>query len=115
MTTSARAKGTPGLLAVLLRYRTPLFLFSGFLWLLVHSSPLLFGTLNKGLFDALAAGPGSANDPWIFLLWLGLVEFLRIGLLGGGILTYSTYIVEIALLLRRNLIDWLFTAPGRDG
>lgn len=111
MSTAAPHKGTLGMIAALLRYRTPLMLLTSFLWLLNHATPIFFGTLNKSLFDALAEGPGAGTSPWTYLLLLGGLDVLRIGLLAGGILTFSTYFTELLLLLRRNVIAWLFTAP----
>ncbi len=102
---------TLGLVARLLRYRTPLFLLTAFLWMLVHSTPALYGVLDKGLFDALADSTSQPVSPWTFLILIGLLNLSRIGLLAGAFLTFAIYYVEIQLLLRRNVLSWLLTAP----
>ena len=102
---------TLGLIARLLRYRTPLFLLTASLWLLVHSSPVLYGVLDKGLFDALAGSTSRPVSPWTFLILIGLLNLSRIGLLAGAFLSFAVYYVEVQLLLRHNVLSWLLTAP----
>lgn len=102
---------TLGLLARILRYRTPLFLLTASLWLLVHSSPVLYGVLDKGLFDALVDSTSQPVSPWTFLILMGLLNLSRIGLLAGAFLSFAVYYVEVQLLLRRNVLSWLLTAP----
>ncbi len=110
-TTTHTGAGTMRLTRRLLRYRTPLFLLTSFVWFLNHSTPVLYGVLDKGLFDALAEGASHPVSPWTYLALLGVLNLGRIGLLAGGILTFSIYWVELQLLLRRNLLNWLLLAP----
>ena len=103
----------------LLRHRSGLFVLSAFLWLAVHALPVGFGLLMKGLFDALSGSAAAGLDPasvsasaWTFLvLALGL-DLLRLGSMAWGHFTWTTYWLEIVLLLRRNLLAHLLTAPG---
>lgn len=103
-------RNTLGMMGRLLRYRTPLFLLTAFLWLLIHSSPVLYGVLDKGLFDALADSTARPVRPWTFLILLGLLNLSRIAVLAGAFLSFARYFVEVQLLLRYNVLSWLLTA-----
>lgn len=112
MKTAVTPPSTLKMIGWLLRYRTPLFLLTASLWLLNHASPVLYGVLDKGLFDALSAGPAGTANPWTFLVLLLIVNLARLVNLAAAFLTFSVYWLEVQLLLRRNLLRWLLTAKG---
>ena len=94
-------------------YRRNVFLISTAFWLLLHSTPVLFGIFDRALFDSLAEGPeGGGVNPFLILLLMGLLDTGRIGLLAGGVITWSRYFIGAHLLIRRNLLGWLLTAKG---
>src|SRR5690625_4574098 len=109
MTSDRAAPGTLRMIGWLLRYRTPLFMLTAFLWLLNHASPVLYGVLDRGLFDALTGQ--STMSPWTFLVLLLVLNLGRLVNLAAAFLTFSVYWIEAQLLLRRNLLRWLLTAP----
>lgn len=111
MNTETANSSTLRMIGWLLRYRTPLFLLTAFLWLLNHASPVLYGVLDKGLFDALTDSTHSTLSPWTFLLLLLVLNLGRLLNLAAAFLTFSVYWIELQLLLRRNLLRWLLTAP----
>lgn len=111
MTPAVKQPGTMTMMRWLLRYRTPLFLLTSFLWLLNHASPVLYGVLDRGMFDALSEGAQSPVSPWLFLGLILVVNLARLLNLAAAFLTFSVYWIELQLLLRRNLLSWLLTAP----
>ncbi|MEX2541251.1 MAG: ABC transporter ATP-binding protein [Trueperaceae bacterium] len=96
----------------LVGHRRPLFLFNCLLWGVIHSLPVLYGVFVKALFDALTGESPAGASPWTFLALALAVDAARLIGLAGGIRTWSTYWIEITLLVRRNLLEYLLTAPG---
>ncbi len=99
------------LMARLLRYRTPLFLLTAFLWFLNHLSPVLYGVLDRGLFDALSGAAAEPVNPYTYLALLGVLNMARLGNMAAAFISFSIYFLEVQLLLRRNVLSWLLTAP----
>lgn len=98
-------------MAQLLRYRLPFLVGTCLLWLLIHASNVLFGPLDKGIFDALAGSVDARFSAWTYL-WLSVgLHVFRIGVFFGAIYMWARYWHEIVLLLRHNLLAWLLTAP----
>lgn len=109
---SGQAPGTLRRVARLVGYRRALFVFNCALWGVIHALPVLVGLLMKGLFDALARGEAAGTSPWSFLALVVAVHLTRLGLLGGGIYAWGTYWLQLTLVVRRNLLGYLLTAPG---
>jgi ATP-binding cassette subfamily B protein len=96
----------------LVRHRRVLFIFNCLLWGVVHSLPVLYGVFVKALFDALSGGSAAVASAWTFLALALAVDAGRLLGLAAGIRAWSTYWIEITLLLRRNLLNYLLTAAG---
>ena len=95
----------------IIRHRRGLFLLNVLLWAFIHALPLLFGLIVKGVFDALS-GASAGTDAWTFLALAVAVDLTRLGVLLGGEYAWSTYWLEMVLVMRRNLLRHLLTAPG---
>jgi ATP-binding cassette subfamily B protein len=93
-------------------HRRALFVLTCFLWGLIHSLPVLYGLFVKELFDALSGAEGAGDSAWAFLALALAADAGRLVTLAGGVFAWSTYWIEITLLLRRNLLSYLLTAPG---
>lgn len=108
-----RVTTDPLALAARLAWHRPgLLVLNCLVWLVVHSTPVLYGLFMKGIFDALS-GHGSAwASPWTFLALALSVDVTRIGVLAGGVWVWSSYWAELVLRMRRNLLGYLLTAPG---
>lgn len=111
MTETPQRPRTLPLMARLLRHRTPLFLLTAFLWFLNHLSPVLYGVLDRGLFDALSGAATEPVSPYTYLALLGVLNLARLGNMAAAFISFSRYFLEVQLLLRRNLLSWLLTAP----
>jgi ATP-binding cassette subfamily B protein len=96
----------------LVSHRRPLFVLNCLLWGVIHSLPVLYGVFVKAMFDALSGESAAAASAWTFLALALAVDAARLLGLAGGIRTWSTYWIEITLLVRRNLLNHLLTAPG---
>jgi ATP-binding cassette subfamily B protein len=96
----------------LVEHRRTLFLFNCLLWGVIHSLPVLYGVFVKAMFDALSGESAAGASAWTFLALALAVDAGRLVGLAGGIRAWSTYWIEITLLLRRNLLNFLLTAPG---
>jgi ATP-binding cassette, subfamily B, bacterial len=96
----------------LARHRTPLLLLNCLVWIVVHASPILFGLFMKGIFDALSGQATATLSAWTFLALALAVDVGRIGALAGGVYVWSSLWAELVLLMRRNLLGYLLTAPG---
>ena len=96
----------------LARRRPALLLLNSLVWLVVHSSPVLYGLFMKGIFDALSGQATASYSPWTFLALALSIDVLRIGTLAGGVYVWATYWAELVSLMRRNLLGYLLTAPG---
>lgn len=77
----------------------------------IHGAPVVEGALAKTIFDRLAAD-ASAAWIWGFVALLASFHLLHLGVLGGGIWTWSGFWATLVLQVRRNLLDHLLNAPG---
>lgn len=100
------------LTARLMRQRPGLFLLNAVLWTVVHVSPVAYGVLMRGLFDALGRNEAAATSAWTFLALAVAVDGGRMLALGGAIYAFAGYFIGMGLHLRRNLLRHLLTAPG---
>ena len=112
MTETTKPRSTMLLMLELTRYRRPLFVLNFVLWGAFHALPVLFGLFLKGLFDALAGGVASSATAWTFLAYLIAADVGRLGILIGGEWNFIRLWLELELLLKRNLLNYLLTAPG---
>lgn len=95
----AAAKAMPWLFAVNL-----------LLWAAFHTLPTVFGIAVGDVFDGLNQGD---QDMVVAALWLfGAVVAGRVISFEAGVVAYTTLWHKWLLLLRRNLLRWLMTAPG---
>jgi ATP-binding cassette, subfamily B, bacterial len=111
-TAAAPARSTFTLVLALARRRPLLLALNVIVWIVVHSSPVLYGLFMKGIFDALGGGATAATSPWVFLALALAVDVGRIASLAGGVYAWASYWAELVLVLRRNLLGYLLTAPG---
>jgi len=96
----------------LLGHRTWLYVFSFFLWGLIHALPVLIGLFVKGVFDALTGEAAVGFTAWTFLVLILGVHLTRLGSLVAGEFAWSSYWLSFTLLLRRNMLEYLLRAPG---
>jgi len=80
------------------------------LWTAFHAIPIVFGIAVGIVFDALAGEDPDAVR--MGLLVLGAAILGRIGVFELGVWRYSIFWHRWRLLLQRNLLRWLLTAPG---
>lgn len=80
------------------------------LWTVFHTLPVFLGVLVGRTFDALGSHDTSAA--WNAVAIVGAIAVARIVVFGSGIAVYSDWWHRQVLLLRRNLLRWLLTAPG---
>jgi ATP-binding cassette, subfamily B, bacterial len=107
-----RERNPLALAFALARHRPALLVVNCLVWVVVHASPVLYGVFMKGIFDALSGQATAATSPWTFLALALSVDVLRIGTLAGGVYVWSSYWAELVLMMRRNLLGYLLTAPG---
>jgi ATP-binding cassette, subfamily B, bacterial len=110
--TADRGRNPLALAFALAKRRSALLVLNCFVWVVVHSTPVLYGLFMKGIFDALAGQATATMSPWTFLALALSVDVLRIGTLAGGVYVWASYWAELVLLMRRNLLAYLLTAPG---
>ena len=96
----------------LLRHRTWLFVLSAGLWGAVHALPVVYGLVMKGMFDALSGTAPAGVSAWTFLALALGTDLVRLAAMAGGNYWAITYWLELVLLVRRNLLEHLLTAPG---
>jgi ATP-binding cassette, subfamily B, bacterial len=96
----------------LARNRPGLLVLNLLVWLVVHSTPVLYGLFMKGIFDALAGHASAGASPWTYLALALSVDVGRIVTLAGGVWAWASYWAEMVLMVRRNLLHYLLTAPG---
>lgn len=96
----------------LLAYRPWYFGLNELLWCAVHTLPVLVPVLIAQLLDALSGKAAFGWNAWTFLALLLALNFARIALFVPAIYVWTTLWLELGLLLRRNLIDYLVRAPG---
>ena len=104
---------TMQLMLKLARYRTPFLLLNFLFWGIIHALPVTTGILLKGIFDALSGeGAGLWESPWTFLALLIAADLSRLGLMVFGDRSWAQMWFQQVILLRRNLLSYLLTAPG---
>lgn len=87
-----------------------LFIVNLILWGAFHVLPTAFGLAVGEVFDGL---DGADSDMVISgLVLFGAVVLGRVVAFETGVVVYTTYWHRWLLLLRRNLLRWLMTAPG---
>jgi len=96
----------------LIRYRPFLFTISAFLWMLVHSAPVILGVLIGQVFDRLAGTGAAGASAWTPVIVFTAIAVGRNGVLWFGDVAWIRYWNDQALQLRRNLLRWLLEAPG---
>jgi ABC-type multidrug transport system fused ATPase/permease subunit len=96
----------------LIRYRPFLFAISAFLWMLVHSAPVILGILIGQVFDRLAGTGAAGASAWTPVIVFTSIAVGRNGVLWFGDVAWIRYWNDQALQLRRNLLRWLLEAPG---
>jgi ATP-binding cassette, subfamily B, bacterial len=112
MATAPPGRNPLALAFALARRRPALLVLNCLVWLVVHSSPVLYGVFMKGIFDALSGQATAALSPWTFLALALSVDVVRIGTLAGGVYVWASYWAELVSMMRRNLLGYLLTAPG---
>ncbi len=112
MQASIPSRSTMSLMLQLARYKPWLMFLNFFVWGGVHGLPVLIGLFIKGLFDVLSGEAVTGANAWTFLALLISVDIARIGTLMAGVWYWSRYWLETILLLRRNMLHYLLTAPG---
>ncbi len=95
----------------LAKYRPGRLAFCTAIWLLIHTSPLLFGVLIGMTFDRLAAGSPVAETAWAPVIAFAAIAIGRNLFFWFGATTWVDHWNEQALQLRRNLLGWLLEAP----
>lgn len=93
------------------KYRPGRLAFCTVIWLLIHTSPLLFGILIGTTFDRLAAGQPIAETAWSPVIAFAIIAIGRNIFFWFGATTWVDHWNEQALQLRRNLLGWLLEAP----
>ena len=96
----------------LLRHRTGLYLFSFFLWGIIHGSPVLIGIFVKGVFDSLSGQAEAGLSAWTFVVLILVTHLTRLGSMILGEFTWVSYWLSFTSLIRRNLLDYLLRAKG---
>ena len=96
----------------MIRFRPFFFLFNCTVWTIHHTLPLVTGLLVKLIFDTLQGVTASGLSIWYLLGLVLLVDFLRMGILGGGNWIWFTLELSMCALLRRNILESLVTGPG---
>ncbi len=96
----------------LLRHRTWLFVLNAGSWGAVHALPVVYGLVMKGMFDALSGAAPAGVSAWTFLALALGTDLVRLAAMAGGNYWAITYWLELVLLVRRNLLEHLLTAPG---
>jgi ATP-binding cassette subfamily B protein len=80
------------------------------LWTAFHAIPIVFGIAVGIVFGALAADDPDAVRSGLLLLGAAILG--RVGVFEVGVWRYSIFWHRWRLLLQRNLLRWLLTAPG---
>ncbi len=96
----------------LLDYRFWFFALNLLLWGLFHSLPIFYGLLTKVIFDAMSQEATAGWNLWTLLVLFALTSLSRVGIFNGGVYTFTVFWHKMALLLRRNLLDYLLLAKG---
>ena len=109
---TTKSRSTMSLMLQLARYETWLFIACFVIWGVIHFAPILTGLFLKGLFDALSGEGSAGTSPWTFLVLLLFTDLFRLGFIGGGEWYWSRLWLEVELLLKRNLLNYLLRAPG---
>jgi ATP-binding cassette subfamily B protein len=94
------------------RYRPWLFGINFVMWGFFHTVPLVLGLAVRGFFDALSGQAPAAFDHWTMLAFVVAAALSRVGVLGGAVWLWATYWFTVEALLRRNIFEWIFEAPG---
>jgi ATP-binding cassette subfamily B protein len=101
------------------RYMRHIFSYKGWffalnmlLWGVIHTLPVLFPILIAQLLDALSGKVAFGWNAWTFLALLTALNLGRIGVFIPAIYTWTTLWLELGLLLRKNLIEYITRAPG---
>lgn len=79
-------------------------------WTTFHTLPVFLGLLVGRIFDALT--DGDAHAAWTAVAVVAGIAIARVVVFEGGILAFSEWWHREVVLLRRNLLRWLLTAPG---
>jgi ATP-binding cassette, subfamily B, bacterial len=102
--------GPWGILAAATRPWRWLFWVNVILWTAFHGIPVVFGLATGWVFEALASqDAGAARTA---LVVLGAAILARVAVFGVGVWQYARFWHRWVLLLRRNLLRWLLTAPA---
>lgn len=80
------------------------------LWTVFHTIPVVYGLAVGMVFDALAADDPSPVRSGLLLLAAAILG--RVGVFQLGVWKYAIFWHRWRLLLQRNLLRWLLTAPG---
>ncbi|MBG9795015.1 ABC transporter ATP-binding protein [Paenibacillus dendritiformis] len=88
-------------------YRPWLYLLNGFVWILIHLSPLLPGLITREFFDTLTGKSVPLFGVWGLIALLLAVALGRIVLIFSGALTDMVHRFMMSALIRRNLLEHL--------
>ncbi len=80
------------------------------LWTVFHTIPVLYGLAVGIVFDALAEGDADPVRSGIAFLAAAIIG--RLGVFELAVWRYAIFWHRWRLLLQRNLLRWLLTAPG---
>ncbi len=95
----------------LARYRLALFVATSLSWSTFHAVPLAYGLLIAGVFDRLADG-APARSIWGLVAGLAALMVGRLAVFESGFFAWATLWHQLELIIRRNVLGWLMTAPG---
>jgi ATP-binding cassette subfamily B protein len=86
------------------RYLPRRYLLGGFMWMLVHSLPLLTGLVLKALFDRVADGSRPGDGALALVAVFVVVEAVRAVEFYGAVLVWPLWWHTIYALVRTNLL-----------
>jgi len=96
----------------LIAWRRGAFFTNVLIWGVFHLIPLSYGLLVKAIFDSLSRGTAAGVNTWTWLALLAGAYGSRQVIFFTAFRTFSRYYLSVQAFVRRNLLNYLMSAPG---
>ncbi|MUL38447.1 ATP-binding cassette domain-containing protein [Gloeocapsopsis dulcis] len=103
---------TWALLWHMMLYQPRLCAIDSIIWVFGMGLPIVPGLLIREFFDTLTGNAPLRFSPWTIIILLLAIGFIRIAMIVLGRFTNTQLRFAVSSLLRRNLLDSLFSQPG---
>lgn len=103
---------TPKLLGKVISFKLPLYIFNAFVWIVIHTFPLVPGLIIREFFNMLSGSSSLNIGIWGFVALMVSTTAASIGFIYTGARLDILFRYYSSALVRKNLLEIILKRPG---